>query len=163
MAKKHMKHHMSIVRELEEDEGHRLRRKLKKQIALLRRLPKDFRDMSPGSPDWEAFADITGRRKEMEAWSSGPVLCLAEPNKEELLVLGKENVRLFVGEWNFTKDWYGLLQAAKQQNYSWLYLPEEELIVITSLNVLLSRFEYNVRARGQIMSERTNKPIGVIH
>jgi len=163
MAKKHMKHHMSIVHELEEDEGHRLRRKLKKQIALLRRLPKDFRDMSPGSPDWEAFADITGRRKEMEAWSSGPVLYVGKLNKEEELHF-RDQRKVVQAEAAWTPTcWTGLLELADRCAFSWLYLPAEEPEFIDALNRILSRFGYSVRAMGQIMSERTNKPIGVVH
>lgn len=131
---------------------------LRQAIKLLKRLPNDFRDITPGSPDWEKFADITNRRKEMEKWANGPVLCLKEPNTAETMVLGQYKLIYIVGS-----DLQLVLKYALEQGCSWIYLPDEEPKVIAALNVLLSRFKYSCRVRGQIMSERTGRPIGVIH
>ena len=146
-------------------------RELRQAVKLLKRLPKDFRDIEIGSRDWEAFAKVTDRRKEMEKWSSGPVLCLQEPNKAEEIILGKENITLFrsrhAPDWpstRFEKEWATIIYSAEfSRNCSWIYLPDEEPKVIAALNILLSRFEYNVRVRGQILSERTGRPIGIVH
>ena len=158
---KHKKQQQKITIEAVEQQTVR---SLKRQIKLLKRLPNDFRDISPGSSDWEAFAEATGRRKEMEKWAAGPVLCLKEPNAAEKMVLVNVNV---IGD-RFTNtslafsDWC-VINIAVDNGYSWIYLPDEEPQVIAALNVILSRFEYNCRVRGQILSERTGKPIGLVH
>lgn len=139
-------------------------RALKRKIKLLKRLPKDFRDLDPGSRDWEAFADITDRRKEMEDWANGPTLCLKEPNTAEKMIL--ENI-----VWHINLDdildmntnWYTVIEHACILKCSWIYLPDETFDVVAALNVILSRFGYNCRVRGQIKSERSGKPIGVVH
>lgn len=145
--------------------------KLKRQIATLKRLPKDFRDITLGT-DWEAFADITGRRKEMDDWWNGPVLYLTLLNESEKAILGSPNKLVRVNDlWLGTdeetgltpENWIDIIQTAEAHEYSWIYLPVEPLPVITALNVLLSRFGYNVRAKGQLISEYSGKPVGVVH
>ncbi len=137
-------------------------RSLKQKIKLLKRLPKDFRDIDPGSSAWEAFAKVTNRRKEMEKWAAGPVLCFGEPNEAEKMILS--TIRHFAGGLTFCKaDWFILLSACENDKIVWIYLPDETPEVVTALNVLLSRFEYNCRVRGQILSERSGKPIGIVH
>lgn len=154
------------------------RLKLQWAIATMRRLPKDFRDIDPGSKDWEDFANITGRRDEMTRWSNGPVLHLAPLNSGEKMILGGPNVlrpvselvlanqsRIQVGslEELTPENWIDVIQHAEMSGCSLIYLPDETLKVIVALNMLLSRFGFNVRVRGQVMSERTGKPIGIVH
>lgn len=162
------------------------RRLLKRQIATLRRLPDDFRDILPGSNDWESFATITKRRREMEDWDNGPIFilqplntletgCLGSPNvltpikttTETSMRLGKFGVHAFLASTPcayFSADnWYSIVTLAEQNKISWIYLPDEEAPVIAALNVVLSRFGYNVRVKGQLLSERTGKPIGIVH
>ena len=151
--------------------------KLKRQIATMKRLPKDFRDITLGT-DWEAFATITGRRKEMDDWYHGPVLCVGKLNESEKAILGSPN-KLVVAtkllrvtekeleEGDVTAltpgNWFKVICCAEAAGCSWIYLPDEESIIIAALNVLFSRFSYNVRAKGQLISEHTGKPVGVVH
>lgn len=158
MTKKGKKQQKVIAEEVAEQQEVR---KLRRQIKLLKRLPEDFRDIDPGSPDWEAFAEATGRRKEMEAWSNGPIYCFAEPNKLEQLVFGQQEIRqLAISQW----PWNGLavLTHIEHNKGSWFYLPDEEPKVVSALNILLSRLEYKFRARGRLLSERTGHPLGVV-
>lgn len=150
---------------------------LRRQIILLKKLPKDFRDITLGT-DWEAFADITGRRKEMNDWWNGPILCIGILSKSEESILGSPN-RL-IGAKELTKltqteletdsvlkltpeNWIKVVQLAEEMGCSWIYLPDEELPIITALNVLFSRFGFNIRAKGQLISEHTGKPVGVVY
>ena len=136
--------------------------KQKRQIATLTRLPKDFRDITLGT-DWEAFADATGRRREMDAWDHGPVIYFGELNKHEKMILGSPN-KLIHYDCHLDDDWQSIInQANFVEKASWIYLPDEELPIITALNVLFSRFSFNVRAKGRLMSEFTGKPVGVVH
>ena len=66
------------------------RQKLQRQIVLMKRLPNDFRDITLGT-EWEAFADITGRRKEMNDWWNGPIMCIGVLSKSEEMILGSPN------------------------------------------------------------------------
>lgn len=160
MTKRSKKQEVIAEEAMEQQE----RQALLRQIRLLKRLPKDFRDLDPGSPDWEAFANVTGRRKEMEAWSGGPILCLAPLNKAEALVFRGEKVidGTTYGEvWE--KNFFRFLGYTEALEVSWLYLPDEETPVITALNLLLSRFGAGFRVKGQLLSERTGHPIGVVH
>ena len=138
--------------------------KLKRQIATLKRLPHDFRDITAGTGDWEAFARITGRREEMEAWDNGPILYFSELNKHEEMILGSQNL---LRQWQadpFSADnWIAIIQHAEHIDASWIYLPDEPTKLINALNVLLSRFGFNVRAKGQLMSEMSGKPVGVVY
>lgn len=153
------------------------RQKLKRQIATLKRLPNDFRDITLGT-DWEAFADATGRRKEMDKWWNGPVLLLAPLSKQEEMILGSPNQLWLAQELTkltqtelevsgvtklTSENWIEVIQLAANRGCSWIYLPDEELPVITALNVLLSRFGYNVRVKGQLISEYSGHPVGVVH
>lgn len=162
------------------------RRKLQRQISTLKRLPTDFRDITAGTGDWEAFATITGRRKEMEAWDNGPIVYLAPLNKHEEMILGSQNklmaIRTESTTWEGGKsskvafataatvgatfnlvNWHNILSWAEKNLVSWIYLPDEETEVIDALNILFSRFGYNVRIKKRLMSEHTGKPVGVTY
>lgn len=157
------------------------RGKLKQQISTLKRLPKDFRDITAGTRDWEAFATITGRRKEMEVWDNGPILFLSPLNESEEGILGSQNKlvfagglsRLVEGEFEYENvegelkleqyNWMLIIRDAEEAGCSWIYLPDEVTEVISALNVLFSHFGYNVRAKGRLMSERSGKPVGVVY
>lgn len=162
MAKKKSKRQQAIATEVTEQQE---RRRLLRQIALMKRLPNDFRDIDPGSTDWENFADITGRRKEMTDWSNGPVVYFGELNEGEKMLLGGPNELIRITDYNFlgASNWVAVITFTEAVKASWLYLPDEEGPVVEALNVVFSRFGYNVRARGQVMSERTGYPIDVVH
>jgi len=163
--RKSKKQQQAIATEVTEQQE---RRTLLRQIALMKRLPNDFRDIDPGSPDWENFADITDRRKEMTAWSNGPVIYFAELNEGEKMILGRPNKLIhydgrFGNESDGRQNWQPIINTANfVDKASWLYLPDEEGPVIEALNVLFSRFGYSIRARGPVLSERTGKLIGVV-
>jgi len=162
-----------------------LRLKLRRQIALLKKLPEDFRDITLGT-EWEAFAEATGRQKEMNDWWNGPVLILAPLNQSEKSILGSPNKLLPIitatvrGLQSVTVNvlsatvatanaqfngstWHCVLSWAAENNASWIYLPDEELPIITALNILFSRFGLNIRAKGQLISEHTGQPVGVVY
>lgn len=146
----------------EESVAHQQRFRLKQQIATLKRLPKDFRDITLGT-DWEAFATITGRRKEMDDWSNGPIVYLAPLNKSEESILGSPN-KLIHYDCRLDDDWQHIINTANVvDKASWIYLPDEESVVIEALNVLFSRFGFNIRAKGRLMSEYTGKAVGVVY
>jgi len=161
--RKGKKQQLAIATEVTEQQE---RKRLLRQIAILKRLPNDFRDIDPGSNAWEAFADITNRRKEMTDWSNGPVIYFGELNKGEEMILGRPNRLIKVIGVNHSGltelNHIEIFQLTKRTEASWLYLPDEESSVIEALNVLFSRFGYNVRARGPVKSERTGKLIGVV-
>jgi len=138
---------------------------LLRQIRLLKRLPNDFRDIDPGSPDWEAFADITGKREEMTKWYRGPVLYFGKLNKEERMILEHPNILICIARHKkFTvESWKDVIPVAVRIEASWIYLPDEETQVIEALNIIFSRFGFNIRARGPVMSERSGQRIGVVH
>lgn len=138
-------------------------RKLRRQIKLMHQMPKDFRDLSPGSPKWEAFAETTGRRHEMELWSNGPVLCIEEPNELERRILG-EIYQANTISWSAYGPitWLKLFTLAQEQFVSWIYLPNEEGGFIQALNQVCSRMGTCFRIKGQLLSERTGKPLGVV-
>ncbi len=158
MAKKKKREQQQKI--AEEVTAQKERRELKRQIALLKRLPKDFRDLDPGSPDWEAFAEITARRKEMEAWAAGPMYVFRPFNSHEAMVFKNEVIQSVL---LWPLEGFKVLQAMSFCKASWLYLPDEELKVIIALNLVLSRCGVNFRARGQLLSERSGKPIGIVH
>lgn len=163
MAKrKSKKHEQQAI--AEEAVSSQTRMKLKRQIATLKRLPKDFRDIIAGTNDWEAFATITGRRKEMEAWDNGPILYFGELNASEKSILGSQSPLVAIERHKTltAKSWKDVLVVAIAIEASWLYLPDEGTKIITALNILFSRFEFNIRAKGQLLSEHTGKPVGVV-
>ena len=164
MTRKRPKKHPQLAIATEAVEQQQ-RLSLKRQIAILRRLPKDFRDIDVGSRDWEAFADITGRRAEMEAWSRGPVVYFGELNKHEKMILGSPNKLVAITNFNFlgSSNWVAVITQAEHMKASWIYLPDEELPIITALNILFSRLGMNIRAKGQLMSEHTGRPVGVVY
>lgn len=152
--------------------------KLKRSIATLKRLPKDFRDIPAGTRDWEAFASITGRREEMEAWDNGPIIYLAPLNRHEEAILGSQNRLIPIAELKMInqsvmkigslerltpENWIKVMEHAMVVGASWIYLPDEESRVVDALNVLFSRFGYNVRAKKRLMSEMSGQPVGVVH
>ncbi len=165
MAKRKSRVQQQAIAEETTEQQQRL--KLTRQIALMKRLPKDFRDITLGT-DWEAFADITGRRKEMDAWYYGPVLYLAPLNESEKMILGSPNK--LVPYWASglkvelsPENWIGIIKHAEDIDCSWIYLPDEETLVIEAFNTLFSRFGSKLRAKGRLMSAMTGKPVGVVH
>ena len=146
-------------------------RRLRKELKLLTRLPNDFRDIDPGSPDWEAFADITKRRREMEDWSNGLVLCLEEPNEQEKRILGEVQLTTACSWHNLSTaqgaytcwDWFTLLGLAQENNASFIYLPEEDGELVKALNLFCSRIGACFRIKGQLLSPHSGKPLGVVH
>lgn len=176
MAKKRKSKHEQTVIATEVSQQ-QLRLKLLRQIALLKRLPKDFRDITLGT-DWEAFADITGRREEMDRWYHGPIMCIGKLNQSEEAILGSPNelvglkmleklspTELEIG--NVTEltseNWLKVIQLAEEMGCSWIYLPNEKSTVVDAFNIMFSRFGFNIRAKGQLISEHTGKPVGVVH
>lgn len=181
--RKSKKHEQAVIATEAVQQQERL--KLRRQIALMKRLPKDFRDITLGT-DWEAFADITGRREEMDDWYHGPVLCLAPLNEHEKMILGSPNKLMAIrtevstdSDGKYIKvlfatavsakavfdsnTWHCILSWAEKNNCSWIYLPDEETSIIEALNRLFSRFGFNIRAKGQLMSEHSGHPVGVVH
>lgn len=137
------------------------RKKLQRQIATMKRLPKDFRDITLGT-NWEAFATITGRRKEMDKWYHGPIVYFGELNESERNILGSPN-KLIHYDCRLDDDWQHIINTANfVEKASWIYLPNEESTTIDALNVLFSRFGFNIRAKGQLISEYSGKPVGVV-
>jgi len=163
MSKKSKKHQQAITTEVAEQQE---RKKLLRQLAIMKRLPNDFRDIDPGSIDWENFADITNRRKEITDWVNGPIVYFGELNEHEKIILGRPNklIRFQLVDAMLDKtNWRNTMDYAEHIKASWIYLPDEEGPVVEALNVLFSRFGYNVRARGPVKSERTGQLIGVVH
>lgn len=162
MAKK-QKHKKQVQEEIATEASQQQQRiKLKRQIVAMKRLPKDFRDITLGT-DWETFAAITGRREEMDAWYHGPVVYFGKLNESEKMILGSPN-KLIHYDCCFDDDWQHLInQANIVDKASWIYLPDEESTVVDAFNVLFSRFSSNIRAKGQLISEHTGKPVGVVH
>lgn len=173
--KKPKKHEQKQIAEEASQQQQRL--KLKRQIVMLQRLPNDFRDITLGT-DWEAFADITGRRKEMDDWWNGPIVYLAPLNKHEEMILGSPNRLIPISELKMVNEstikvgslekltpenWVEVIQHTSMIGASWIYLPDEESVVVDALNVLFSRFGYNVRAKGRLMSEYSGHPVGVTY
>ena len=136
-------------------------RRLRSDIKFLRRMPKDFRDITTGLVDWERFAAVTNRQEEMTKWSRGLVLCLEEPNDLEKRVLGK--IRIFSQKIVLPRDWLLLFRIAEADCVSYIYLPNEEGEFIQALNIVLSRMGANFRIKGQLLSAHSGKPLGVIH
>lgn len=140
------------------------RRKLRRQISTMKRLPNNFRDIVAGTHDWEAFATITGRRKEMDAWDNGPIMYFGKLNEHEEMIFGSQNRLVGIAKHKELnkESWVDVLTVAVSFEASWIYLPDEEPEVIRAFNVLLSRFGFNVRAKGRLMSEHSGKPVGVV-
>jgi len=50
---------------------------LQERLALLKKLPEDFRDLEPGSYLWQVFwKEYPDQQEAMAKWSYGPVTCL---------------------------------------------------------------------------------------
>ena len=99
----------------------------------------------------------------MDDWDHGPVLYFGKLNKHEKMILGSPNELIQHEASKLTQEnFYNIILYANTFA-SWIYLPDEELPVITALNVLFSRFGYNTRAKGQLISEYSGKPVGVVH
>lgn len=136
--------------------------RLQKQLAILKKLPKDFRDMEVMSSGWQSFAEIMGPEKktEMLEWAKGGVLCLAPINDLERKVLAGHGKVLeykvlysakdILLEPAFLED---ILATAKSCKVSFIYALEWPKHVITSLNWLASHFGWNFRFLGQLKGE----------
>jgi len=122
----------------------------------------------------------------MNDWWNGPILYLAPLNKSEEHILGDPNKLMAIktessispngksSKVSFATavganatfnagTWNCILSRTEKNQVSWIYLPDEEPQVITALNILLSRLEYNIRAKGRLMSEFTGRPVGVVY
>lgn len=136
---------------------------LRRDIAFLNRTPNDFRDLVPGSVEWEHYANLTKRRKEMEDWSSGPMAYIHQlTDKERYYYRGVTFVDCTWFTWE-PGNFEILCTRMRSGNISWLYLPEEDMSLVWALNTLFSRMKAPFRAKGQPMSESTGKPAGIVY
>ncbi len=144
----------TIVEELEV-------KRLRKQIALLKRMPKNFRDMPVQGEDWRGFAEIMGPEKkdEMLKWAKGGVLCLIPLNDLErkvLSVYGELHEFQRVGAFAFED----VLAEALELNASFIYASEWPKHVVAGMDWLASYYEWNFRFKGQLLGEKGH-PLGI--
>jgi len=129
---------------------------LRKKIKLLRRLPKDFRDITVGSQDWLDFAKAMGPEKEneMHKWANGGVLSLAPlSHMEEVFFKDYEWVK--VVEWD--DDWdsfFKTVSDAEADGASFVYAPQLPRGAVNGLNALASHCGLNLRFRAVLVDER---------
>ncbi len=134
---------------------------LRKQLALLKRVPKDFRDMEVQCEDWRGFAEVMGPEKktEMLKWAKGGVLCLAPINDLErkvLTVYGELHEFQRVGVFALED----VLAEVLELNASFIYASEWPKHVITSMNWLASHYGWGFRFKGQLLGEKGH-PLGI--
>lgn len=160
--KKRKKHASQPTQQLQATEafdGHTIAA-LRKKIALLKRAPKDFRDMTPFSPDWRKLTKEMGSEveAEMTTWARGGVLTLAPINGIEQEVLN--NV---VGE-HEVHDMATLCYLIRSvpSDVSFIYAPQFEDVTIKGLNQLCSRFKMHFRFKGQLLDGK-GYPLGVVY
>ncbi len=132
--------------------------RLRKQIARLKKLPKNFRDMEVMSNNWQDFAEIMGPKKknEMLHWAKGGVLCLAPLNNLERKVLTVYGELHEQG----VLDLEAILAEALELNVSFVYVSEWPKPVIVSMNWLANHYSWNFRFKGQLMGGSGN-PLGI--
>ncbi len=132
---------------------------LRKQLAILKRLPKNFRDIEIGSSGWQSFAEIMGPEKkaEMLEWAKGGVLCLAPLNELERKVL---TVFGEISRLPLPTTLEFILSMARGRDVSFIYASEWPKHVIVAMNWLASQYEWNFRFKGQLMSGR-GMPLGI--
>lgn len=140
-------------------------RELRAKISLLKRVPKDFRDIVPYSPDWRALAKVMGpeAEAEMTTWARGGVLTLAPINAMEKEVLN--NVVDGCVEIETMEDLSGLLDdlgSVLLAHISFIYAPQFSSQAIKGLNWLCSHFGETYRFRGQLLGS-DGKALGVVY
>lgn len=152
MAKSKQEQSQEIVEELQV--AH-----LRKQLARLKKLPRDFRDMEVMSNDWRAFVEIMGPEKkaEMLKWAKGGVLCLAPPNELERKVL---NVFGELHEVDGVCSLEVALSITRRGDISFIYASEWPKQVITATNWLATHYEWNFRFKGQLLGG-DGLPLGI--
>lgn len=126
--------------------------RLRKQLATLKKLPDDFRDMAVMSSGWQSFAEIMGPEKktEMLKWAKGGVLCLAPINDLERRVLAGHGE---LHEYNDLLRLEYIIRDAYGYEASFIYASDWPKHVIVSLNWLASHFGWNFRFLGQLRGE----------
>lgn len=133
---------------------------LKKQIARLKKLPKNFRDMEVMSKDWRDFAGIMGPEKkaEMLEWAKGGVLCVAPINEMERKVLqGFGELTILCAP---IPPLANILLQMKSQGLSFVYASSWPRVAISGLNWLASDYGWNFRFKGQLLGGSGN-PLGI--
>lgn len=137
--------------------------KLKKQLARLKKLPKDFRDMEVMDKDWRDFAEIMGPKKkaEMLEWAKGGVLCVTPINELERKVLqGFGELHEYAYTYPKVMQLEDLLPEALELNVSFIYVSAWPRVVISGLNWLASDYGWNFRFKGQLLGG-TGNPLGI--
>ncbi len=138
--------------------------RLWKQIALLKRIPKDFRDMEVQGEDWRGFAEVMGSEKKVEMlkWAKGGVLCLEPINDLErkvLTVYGEiHELRELRNRPDFVLE--DVLQAMRINNYSFVYASDWPKHVIVGMNWLAQHQGWKFRFKGQLLGDR-GYPLGI--
>lgn len=143
------------------------------QIRRLKQLPNDFRDTLEDGTDWDDFAELTGKRTEMETWLHGPVLFVVPLNEKEKIFFRSSRKLMSLSESYvcsevepaFVPSFEELLMFvlhAETAGYSFFYLPMFPYGVSKALNTMLSATGANLRIRAQLLDTR-GYPLGVVH
>ena len=130
---------------------------LQRDIKILRKLPDDFRNLSPGSREWQEYERITGHTESMQNWLRGPVLILQPISKMEAKIWATSPPRkYFLHEQKIANviDLFCVITEAEESECSFVFLPEVTRKVIDAVNALCREYGCNVRAEGKFTNEK---------
>ena len=128
----------------------------KQQLKWLKLLPRDFRDLVPGSLPWRMYAQVMGPEvtKAMKVWRMGPILCNEKPDETELRFRqGRKLVSFFTASLPQVESIDTLAEVwkyAEKEGFSYVYLRNWAHVEIEGLNVTASRFKSTVRFKRRL-------------
>lgn len=150
----------------------KLAKSLRAQIKLLRDLPGSYRDIPRGdTAAWMAWQKLFPEQvEEMETWRHGPILVyhpltdmeralLAKYHQIVDICLAEENDDVFEArsyKWTEWNELEGTLAMAVEEGCSFIYLKNEPLWEIETLNKLFSHLNLAVRCKAEIVDDNGN-------
>lgn len=146
---------------------------LKKIAKFLSRIPPDFRDIIPGSEDWQGLDQYGGTdvRKHMWTWLHGPVLYAAPITefefkyfeaqaKGEIYAIVDPNTQEDIDKDEICESLPALiewLEFANEENYSWFYVKGFNIGLVQAINKLCSQYNYTVRLHVELTNNKGEK------
>lgn len=131
--------------------------RLQEKIRILSHQPGDFRDLEPGSVDWNTYRDLIPQAHEgMDKWLTGPVMCYGlEPSEEELNILSQKHQK--IGKMILHPQQIGIEEFIRTvtnldaTGYSYIYLRGFPPGFDAWINYIASFFKLKIRAMHQFL------------
>ncbi len=133
---------------------------LQETVRNLSLLPKSFRDIQPGSEDWELYRKhIPESREEMDRWLHGSLMVYGKelsPFEERMFRETHRAIKKCIVDPALVDDeaFETTLSTIKADDISFIYMKGWSSKMVMAVNYLASHFNWKFRAKQELTDEK---------